>query len=94
MGLGTARRTDGRDALMFGPKKLPSPKIVWELLDSNLRTYRTPVPGGRCVKVDISTRTGATFFPDPEHRWDGGTFCFPCRRPRATLARLASGHFR
>lgn len=38
-------------------------------------TYRTPVPGGWLIQVILSgvdeVATGITFYPDPNHEWDG-----------------------
>lgn len=37
--------------------------------------YRARVPGGWLVSLYASGYglTGATFYPDPKHAWDGGT---------------------
>jgi hypothetical protein len=38
--------------------------------------YRARVPGGWLVFLygwGQSLLTGATFYPDPDHRWDGGS---------------------
>jgi hypothetical protein len=34
--------------------------------------FRTRVPGGWLVLV-IQNTSGLTFYPDPEHKWDGGS---------------------
>ena len=54
--------------------------LVWEKLKSsrkgggiftlNWNVHRTKVPGGWLVLV-IHNATGLTFYPDPEHEWDG-----------------------
>ncbi len=55
-------------------------ELVWEELKSsragggifNLdwKVHRTKVPGGWLVLV-IHNTSGLTFYPDPEHKWDG-----------------------
>lgn len=35
--------------------------------------YRTKIPGGWLVVVSQQEGCGATFVPDPEHRWDGNS---------------------
>ncbi len=53
------------------------PQLVWEKLNSagggvlHWDVHRAKVPGGWLVLVMHNT-TGLTFYPDPEHRWDGG----------------------
>ena len=61
--------------------------LVWEPLVSNREdkrwfnsdweTFRTKVPGGWLVVVRIEKYAAApmslTFYPDPEHEWDGGS---------------------
>lgn len=45
----------------------------WEKLKSSFRfsaIYRCKVPGGWLVMVYGS---GVTFYPDPEHKWDGSS---------------------
>jgi len=54
-------------------------KLVWQELNSlrgefetsNWRLHRTKVPGGWLVLM-IHDTTSLMFYPDPEHRWDGG----------------------
>ncbi len=58
------------------------PQLVWEQLDSmregggviklNWDVHRTKVPGGWLVLVMHNT-AGLTFYPDPEHKWVGGS---------------------
>jgi hypothetical protein len=35
--------------------------------------YRAKVPGGWLVFMQMGTAGGMVFYPDLEHRWDGGT---------------------
>ena len=53
-------------------------KLNWEKLDQDpdyFSTYRAKVPGGWLVMVVYSggagAGTGVTFYPDPNHKWDG-----------------------
>jgi len=57
------------------------PQLVWHKLNSSSAggewwklgdVYRTKVPGGWLVLV-VNNATGLTFYPDPEHNWDGGS---------------------
>ena len=55
------------------------PPLVWEKLNStgggmllHWDVHRVKVPGGWLVLVMHNT-TGLTFYPDPEHTWDGGS---------------------
>ncbi len=55
-------------------------QLSWEQLNSlragtlkgGWNVYRTKVPGGWLVLVSNVTAT-LTFYPDPEHKWDGGS---------------------
>jgi hypothetical protein len=57
-------------------------QLVWEEVDSSRAgggifklgwsVHRTKVPGGWLVLV-IHNTSGLTFYPDPEHTWDGGS---------------------
>jgi len=57
-------------------------KLVWEELKASRagvgifkldwKVHRSKVPGGWLVLV-IHNTTGLTFYPDPEHKWDGGS---------------------
>jgi hypothetical protein len=51
--------------------------IDWEQLDSTkgLTVLRVPVPGGWLVYASNSYHQhgGLTFYPDPDHLWDGGS---------------------
>jgi len=58
------------------------PKLVWEELNSSRsgrgiiklewKVHRAKVWGGWLVLVMHNT-SGVTFYPDPEHKWDGGS---------------------
>ena len=56
------------------------PELVWEelnsvrvgLLKGGWLVYRTKVPGGWLVLASNVAIT-VTFYPDPEHKWDGGS---------------------
>ena len=45
--------------------------LVWETVYSTpvSGVLRAKVPGGWLVRVDLSV----TFYPDPEHKWDGSS---------------------
>lgn len=48
--------------------------LHWELVpsDSGLTVYRAQVPGGWLVFTYWgSGYAGQTFYPDPNHQWDG-----------------------
>jgi hypothetical protein len=56
-------------------------QLVWHKLNSSRAeggvfklgdVHRTKVPGGWLVLV-VNNATGLTFYPDPEHNWDGGS---------------------
>ncbi len=57
-------------------------QLVWEELKSSRvkggifkldwKVHRTKVPGGWLVLV-IHNTNGLSFYPDPEHKWDGGS---------------------
>lgn len=55
--------------------------LVWHKLNSSSaesrvfklgNVYRAKVPGGWLVLV-ADNATGLIFYPDPEHKWDGGS---------------------
>jgi hypothetical protein len=53
--------------------ELTDEKVVWEEVPTKmLYVYRLPVPGGWLVFAALSSGGGLTFYPDPEHEWDGG----------------------
>ena len=56
-------------------------QLVWHKLNSSSadgrifklgNVYRAKVPGGWFVLV-ADNATGLTFYPDPDHNWDGGS---------------------
>lgn len=52
------------------------PKLKFEKLDANAlyaNAYRAKVPGGWLVVTKSNSGGGVTFYPDPEHKWDGGS---------------------
>ena len=64
-------------------KETEKPQLNWEELNSvrvgilkgGWVVYRTKVPGGWLVLVNIASEGNVTltFYPDPEHKWDGGS---------------------
>ena len=52
------------------PAAAPAKEVMirWEELGGNPPVLRTKVPGGWLVSIRGG---GATFFPDPNHSWDG-----------------------
>ena len=63
-------------------RELEDRPLVWQELNSSKGegglfelgwdVYRAKVPGGWLVLV-IHNTSGLTFYPDPEHTWDGGS---------------------
>ena len=52
------------------------PKLKFEKLDVDAlsaRVNRAKIPGGWLVISISSSGGGVTFYPDPEHKWDGGS---------------------
>ena len=52
--------------------------LKWESLkegntDSHFDTRRAKVPAGWLVVVSQFYRCGVTFYPDPQHAWDGSS---------------------
>ncbi len=57
-------------------------QLCWEELNSSRtgggtfkldwNVHRARVPGGWLVLI-IHNTNGLTFYPDPEHKWDGGS---------------------
>ncbi len=56
-------------------------ELLWHKLNSSCsegrvfslgNVYRAKVPGGWLVVV-VDNASGVTFYPDPEHNWDGGS---------------------
>ncbi len=53
------------------PVTVPSQaKLQWESLDSDQALLRAKVPGGWLVALHGAS---VTFYPDPEHQWDGSS---------------------
>lgn len=50
-------------------------KIEWYMLSSlhGIVVYRAKVPGGWLVFVYQDNSSGLTFYPDPQHLWDGNS---------------------
>ena len=52
------------------------PKLKFEKLDVeglSFRVNRAKVPGGWLLIATSNTGGGVTFYPDPEHKWNGGS---------------------
>ena len=64
------------------------PDLVWEQLSVahgsgaspadateflSLAMYRTKVPGGWLVMAKVTHGVSVSFYPDPQHAWDGKT---------------------
>jgi hypothetical protein len=49
------------------------PKLKFEKLevDGPARVNRAKIPGGWLLVVMSNSGGGVTFYPDPEHKWDG-----------------------
>lgn len=64
------------------PQESEERQLVWEELNStragggifrlDWKVHRAKVSGGWLVLVMHNT-SGVTFYPDPEHKWDGGS---------------------
>jgi hypothetical protein len=66
-------------------KAEPAPELVWEKLESkrgeqswrhlDWEVHRAQVPGGWFVltRTEGAAPQGIAFYPDPQHRWDGGS---------------------
>ena len=75
--------TNEHDAGRAGQRRLRHPRgrvraPVWESLTVESVTgvvaaQRAKVPGGWLVAVSLTCGAGVTFYPDPEHRWDGSS---------------------
>ena len=51
------------------------PPLKWELILTTFGTlpmHRAKVPGGWLITM-LSEAPAITFYPDPDHRWDGGS---------------------
>ena len=44
--------------------------LQWEPLSSSIPAFRAMVPGGWLISI---TNGGMTFYPDPNHAWDGAS---------------------
>jgi hypothetical protein len=52
------------------------PKLKFEKLEADglsARVNRAKVPGGWLLIFASNSGGGATFYPDPEYKWDGGS---------------------
>jgi hypothetical protein len=52
------------------------PKLKFEKLDVDIvssRISRAKLPGGWLLLSTSNSGGGVTFYPDPEHKWDGGS---------------------
>jgi hypothetical protein len=51
--------------------------LYWEEVKSDPSQYwnvhRAKVPGGWLVLAAYGTNSGLTFYPDPDHDWDGSS---------------------
>ncbi|HEX5323554.1 MAG TPA: hypothetical protein VFW40_07190, partial [Capsulimonadaceae bacterium] len=62
-----------------GPQRQGRPKLVWERLSghflSNIIFERAKVPGGWLISARSTFAYGVSisFYPDPNHGWDGGS---------------------
>ncbi|HLV81981.1 MAG TPA: hypothetical protein VKT32_16955 [Chthonomonadaceae bacterium] len=52
----------------------------WEVLEMSVDgsktgrlIWRAPVPGGWLAALHSANGTGLTFYPDPDHVWDGSS---------------------
>jgi hypothetical protein len=46
--------------------------VKWEEIKTNsVKMERAKVPGGWLVMVHWNGRVSLTFYPDPNHKWDG-----------------------
>ncbi len=48
-------------------------RMKWTPLKGNVACLRAKVPGGWLVMVGYGQGAGLTFYPDPQHLWDGTT---------------------
>jgi hypothetical protein len=58
--------------------------LEFEKLDTggvSIRLSRAKVPGGWLLVSHTSTGVGLTFYPDPQHKWDGKSI--PAQKPKA-----------
>ena len=45
--------------------------VSWEEVESHFSLLRAKVPGGWLLILNWGSGTGLTFYPDPNHKWDG-----------------------
>ena len=45
--------------------------LHWEFLDGKFSMARAKVPGGWLLVINWGSGTGMTFYPDPNHKWNG-----------------------
>ena len=64
-----ARETNERQLMWH---EVHSTKADGGIFAIGWNVHRTKVPGGWLVLV-IHNTSGLTFYPDPEHNWDGGS---------------------
>lgn len=63
------------------------PKLKFEKLDIGAlpaRVSRAKIPGGWLLIVTSNSGGGLTFYPDPQHKWDGNSLAD--EGAKATLA--------
>ena len=68
------------------------PKLKFEKLDASTLSAsmnRAKIPGGWLIVSTSNAGGGVTFYPDPEHKWDGGSLAdvrgkTPLAAPRAS----------
>ena len=68
------------------------PKLKFEKLDVDalpFRVNRAKIPGGWLLVATSNAGGGLTFYPDPQHKWDGGSVADDTRHaaPAAPRAR-------
>jgi len=56
-------------------ERLNSVRFEKKWYQSSWETYRSKIPGGWLVLVRSEGESphGMTFYPDPDHRWSGGS---------------------
>jgi hypothetical protein len=64
-----AKESEGRDLVW---EELKSSRSEGGILKLDWKVHRAKVPGGWLVLV-IHNTSGLTFYPDPEHKWEGGS---------------------
>jgi hypothetical protein len=67
------------------------PKLKFEKLDDDAASFamnRAKIPGGWLLVATSNSGGGVTFYPDPDHKWDGGSVA---DRPGKTAVMAALG---